>query len=747
VPLPSELPLPEHGAGGYVTPGDALRPRWEPPPPEALLRAWPDGRRVAGGRAEHDAGGRAEVAIGPLAPGAYRLRYETLDDFGAAAGDWRELIVVGEEARLALPAVLRVESPTVRVGATARLLVHSGIPGQTLYLETYRDGRLAARRRLRAGWGPSVIELPVRRADRGGFGVRLLAVRDHELLDLSAEVRVPWEDRALAVSFSRFRDEVRPGGRETWTVAVKNARGGAVAGAELLAAMADRSLDLFAPYEPPDLLGRYPDRLELPWTAASLGAAATTWIAGQWDAVPAPPGLRPARLRFLDDLATGQRVSWGVLTQTAPESVRQTVTVTAETPQLDERRITTGTSLSATAEEARRPDDPAPAPPPPPPLPPITIVRSDFAETALWQPHLLTGPDGTAVLELTVPDSVTSWNAWVHAVTADLRSGSAHRETQSVKDLMVRPYLPRFLREGDRAELKVLVNNASPASGPPGSDSARSGLSGEVVLDLLDPETGESLLAAFGLDPAAARRDFAVAAGGAADLTFAVTAPRHVGPVHVRVTAVAGGLSDGELRPLPILPSRLHLAQSRFAALRGEETRVLRFADLERDDDPTRLDEQLVVTLDAQLFHSVLAALPSLVDSPYQCTEQTLNRFLSTGIVASLFDRHPALAALATMSVELAARRDTRLEPWNAVDPNRRMALEETPWLAAAAGDSGEPEALARVLDPRVARAERDASLARLEQAQLPSGAFPWWPGGPPSPWGGSGTPSWSSTA
>ena len=42
---------------------------------------------------------------------------------------------------------------------------------------------------------------------------------------------------------------------------------------------------------------------------------------------------------------------------------------------------------------------------------------------------------------------------------------------------MVRPYVPRFLREGDAAELKVVVNNASDG-----------GLSGRVALEILDPD-------------------------------------------------------------------------------------------------------------------------------------------------------------------------------------------------------------------------------------------------------------------
>ncbi len=86
------------------------------------------------------------------------------------------------------------------------------------------------------------------------------------------------------------------------------------------------------------------------------------------------------------------------------------------------------------------------------------------------------------------------------------------------------------------------------------------------------------------------------------------------------------------------------------------------------------------------------------------------------------------------MAAQLATR-DTQLERFDAPDPNRRLALEETPWLTASRGGELGMEALLRVLDPRVVAAQRKSALAKLEEAQLPSGAFPWFPGGPPSPW------------
>ena len=197
------------------------------------------------------------------------------------------------------------------------------------------------------------------------------------------------------------------------------------------------------------------------------------------------------------------------------------------------------------------------------------------------------------------------------------------------------------------------------------------------------------------------------------------------------MTARAGAYSDGELRPLPVLPGRMHLIQSRFATLREGKPRELIFEDLGKDDDPTRVNDQLVVTVDAQLFYGLLEALPYLVNYPYECTEQTLNRFLSTGILTSLYTRYPSVARMA----EALSRRETLYESFDEADPNRKMALEETPWLIEARGGKDAGYGTERVLDPKIAAAQREASLAKLLKAQTSLGAFPWWPGGPPSPY------------
>lgn len=719
--LPADQPLPEPPADApgektpYETPGDRLRTRWGSGlGSEEILRLWKDGSLVAKGTVEHDVKGEASAAVPPLEPGAYRFIYETKDDFGSACRENHEFLVAaakGGPSALRLPLVLDAEQASIAVGKTARFLVHSGWAGQPLLFETFKGGELQERRWLEAGKDGGTLEVPVNEKHRGGFSVQVTALRDHQAMTAEADVFVPWDNKELDISFSSFRDKLVPGGTETWRISVKTpGNKPAVQGAaELLAYMYDRSLDLFAPHRPPRLQGLYPKRTGTASWRATLGLAPRAYTEdSEWATIPPYPVFSADDLRTMDGYGIGGpgvrgRVVGGVM----PASARQAKL--SETGD-EAKSLETADVLHEKDEtegfvEAR--GEPVP-------------LRSDFSETAFWKPHLLTGPDGTAAIEFTVPDSVTGWRVFVHGVTRELAGGSLEKEAQTVKDLMVRPYLPRFFREGDRAELRVMVNNAGAKD-----------LAGEVSLEIFDPATMESLAHAFGLPAQVPARPFTVKAGGGSAVVFPLSAPPRVGTVAFKVTAKAGAFADGELRPLPVLPGRMHLVQSRFATLREGAPRELRFADLAKTDDPTRLNEQLVVTVDAQLFYGLLEALPYLVNYPYECTEQTLNRFLSTGILTSLYGRYPSVAKMA----EALSRRETRYETFDATDPNRKMALEESPWIVAAQGGTDNGYGVENVLDPRVAEAQRETSLAKLLKAQTSLGAFPWWPGGLPSPY------------
>ncbi|NWG00080.1 MAG: hypothetical protein HXY19_03960 [Thermoanaerobaculaceae bacterium] len=716
--LPAEQPISPQQEDPFATPGDRTRPRWNHAyAPARVLHAWPDGETLAGGQLVHDEGGMATVTLPRLSAGCYRLRYETVDSFGAVFETAREFVVGGVKTPIALPAALFVDRSAVEVGDSLGVLVVSGLPGQHLVLEIRRQGGRVEVRRLVAGRDASLLELAIGPEDRGGIGLRLWAVRDYQLMVLEKQVPVPWTDRKLQLSFATFRDSLRPGRHESFRVKVADASGRpvGVAAAEVLAYMYDRSVDLFAPHLPPSPLDAYPTHIAMGWRHANLRETRPWW---QQDSVPWPapaPELVPDRLKWLSGYGVGG------------PGRRYPVSRMAEREGMVVREVAEAYVLRD--EAAKRPGVEADAVPVPTAPPQAQVaegvgeertLRSNFAETAFFLPALLTGEDGSVTIEFEVPDAVTAWNVWLHAITQDLRAGLLRGETRTVKELLVRPYLPRFFREGDEVRPKVVVNNTSGRE-----------LEGKLSVRIADAESGEDLAEAFGLDPSwRAGRPFRVAAGGGTALEFDVTVPRRVGAAVVTVTAATADFADGEARGVPILPARLHLSQSRFVALPEGSEKRLHFPDMAASDDPSRESESLVVTVDAQLFYAALAALPYLVEYPYECTEQILNRFLSTSILTSLFSAHPEVARMA----EQLSQRETRYEAWERDDPNRRMALEETPWLVLSQGGKDEAPLL-KVLDPRVAEQERQRALAQLEKAQTASGGFPWWPGGPPSPY------------
>ncbi len=753
--LPVEQPLPPapDAVDAFLTDSDRRRPRWRPGyEPWQIAAAWPDGPEVATGPAHHGDDGIAKLDLGALEPGLLRLHYQTDDAFGATFDTQTELWVVAQDTEtpgdsrspstVALPAVLALSDEQAQPGETVRVLVASGIPGQPMVLEALRGNRTVMRREI-SGGSDTWVDLPIGPDDRGGLTLRLTSVADYQLIELQQRLDVPWEDRKLDITFTTFRDKLRPGAPETWRIALRGEEGPLEAGAaEILASMYDRSLDLFAPHQPPSLLGIYPIRPAPSALATVLGQANVIYTGGRGFGHRAHARyLRADRLRFFDNYPIGGpgRFGGGHVPVMRMRAKAMPEGATFEADVADAPMAMSANAADASAVTA----PPSPAPPASPPTQdgaagaPGGIsgaLRENFAETAFWLPQLLVDDDGGVSFTFTAPDSVTAWNVWIEALTRDLRSGSARREVQTTRDLLVRPQVPRFLREGDRARVVILVDNAG-----------ASPLEGHLELDIIDPATETSRAEAFGLEKGGLRNvPFAVEPGQSVTVEVALHAPRQVGDAALRVLGQAKAvgpsadhgndhgdvLADGELRPLPVLPGRMHLVTSRFAAVPPAGNRTLTFGDL-ADADPQRSDEQLVVQVDGQLLLSVLEAMPYLVDYPYPSVEAMLERYVSAGTLASLFDRVPALAEVAAA---MAAERDSRNERFDEPDANRTIDLVETPWLRTARGGKGSSWGLLRILDPTVAANTRDAALDELTRAQRSDGAFPWFPGGPPSP-------------
>lgn len=699
--LPSQVKTPPEFARffqGFKTQDDEETPRYASNYNWRMhVQSWPTRQKIT--EISHDDG---VFKTNPLKSGIYRLLYKTLDDFGNEITATQHFVVANHKSQFKLPLFFAFEKHSVPVGEKARLLAINGHVNHEFVFEKFLDQKMTERKTLSGG---QIIEWTMGETDRGGFSVAASTVKDFESIALNENIYVPWDNKQLTLEWSRFRDKLKPGDKETWELQLKtqDKKNLKSVAAQVLAFMYDRSLDLFAPHSVVNPTSIYPSGTGIIGWSTVLGVAPRADLHSNLNYTNEFNPFYDDRIILEFSYGIGGPGRRGRFDYSKGfESEMDGIAEGGAMP------MEAKTAASAMKEESIK----AQTPP----------LRSQFQETAFWIPNLITENQGKVKVQFTVPDSLTEWSVWAMAVTQDLSAGTLLANTRTIKEVMVRPYLPRFFREGDRVALKLVINNSSDQH-----------VSGDLELHIKDPTDQKNKDQDFKLELNS--KKWSLKPKGSESISAWVTVPNTVGNVIVEVKVRSeNGFSDGEQRELPIVPGRMHLAQSRFKVIKDKTSKELQFTDLKNNTDTSLINEKVVVTLDTQLFYSVLSALPYLINYPYECIEQTLNRFVSTGILTSIFKQFPSVAKMAKTFSE----RKTPLESWNTDNPNRKIALEETPWLQQSRGhtstDGVDPD-LIKVLDPKIAAKTKDDAIKDLAKAQTSIGAFPWFPGGPPSPY------------
>ncbi|HEX9118403.1 MAG TPA: alpha-2-macroglobulin family protein, partial [Anaerolineae bacterium] len=237
-------------------------------------------------------------------------------------------------------------------------------------------------------------------------------------------------------------------------------------------------------------------------------------------------------------------------------------------------------------------------------------VRSNFLDNAYWRASVTTGSDGHASVTTTLPDNLTTWTLDARAVTADTRVGQSMTDIVATKDLLIRPLLPRFLVQGDRPEIGAIVQN-------------NTGQALEVSVDLL----------ATGLAPAepATGKTFSIAAQGSHTFNWPVSVqPPAGGPAlldstTITMTARGGGLADAIQLTLPAYHYTTPEVTGTSGQVESGDSR-LELVRLPSGADPAR--GGLNVSIEPSLAAGMTGGLTYLEHYPYECTEQTVSRFL-----------------------------------------------------------------------------------------------------------------------
>ena len=91
--------------------------------------------------------------------------------------------------------------------------------------------------------------------------------------------------------------------------------------------------------------------------------------------------------------------------------------------------------------------------------PAAPVVRSNFADTALWVGVLETDKTGRAQVKLNMPENLTSWKVKVWGMGHGTKVGEGEAEVVTRKNVVVRLQAPRFFVETDEVVLSANVHN------------------------------------------------------------------------------------------------------------------------------------------------------------------------------------------------------------------------------------------------------------------------------------------------
>lgn len=327
--------------------------------------------------------------------------------------------------------------------------------------------------------------------------------------------------------------------------------------------------------------------------------------------------------------------------------------------------------------------------------------RDSEVALAFFRPMLTTGADGRLTFSFTVPDANTTWKFNALAFTRSMLSAEMQRSFIASKPVMVQPSLPRFLRQGDRAEVRALVMN--------NSDEPQSVT---TVIEIFNPATGrviDTVTQTDRIEPKAS-----------AIALITVDAPLDMAALGYRVKSSTGTFADGEQAAIPLLAAAQPvITADPFYIPPGE---ALFTTSLPRWEKGSRVSLEFC----ENPAWYVVTALPSLSSAELTTSVNAAGAIFSAAVADGILRSNPSVAK-ALKQWTAGDRSDSTLVSMLQRNADLKIALlQATPWMMDARSDSERMDRLALLFD----RGEIDRSISRgvdvLARLQKHGGGWGW---------------------
>ena len=529
----------------------------------------------------------------------------------------------------------------------------------------------------------------------------------------SAKIHRPLPNKNLTLAWTTFRDRLKPGQQEEWTLTVKDCKGNPV-DAQLMATLYDQSLDMLqahswslVPYLDLPLPTNnwvYPSRSRISNMSSNYWNSYTVkeLVFSHFDPRVFPNLYYHSFHRF----SRGGVLS-KAMTRVADDEdgvVYEDAMVSMEAPMAYAKNEESGDRSQESVDSSLESEDGSQET-----GSEQVQVRENLNETAFFYPQLTTDAEGRVALKFTLPESLTTWRLMALAHTRDMYVGSIVSEAVAQKDVMIQPNVPRFLRDGDQGSISARIFN-----------TGEKNLTGKAQLRLLNPETNAVVYEQS--------QNVTLKAGETTPVTFTFT-PSLLTPslLICQMTVSGKDFSDGEQHYLPLLPSQERVTVTMPITQHQPGTATVDLAALIPADAK---GSKLTFEYTNQPAWLMIQALPTVGSPSDDNAISQAASFYANSLGRYILQQNPqAKTAFELWSQESGVgSQETSLTSALAKNQDlKELLLNETPWVLDADNETEQKQRLADFFDENLMQNRLSDAVAKLNKLQRTDGSWSWW--------------------
>ena len=564
------------------------------------------------------------------------------------------------------------------------------------------------------------FDLMLQKEDGEAKSVHFYLVHNGSLHSAGMDLNLKEEDKSLPIELAVFRDNLLPGAEETWTVTVPKERK-----AEVLATMYDASLDLLAPlswnfnpkyrkfynFRDYGTCNNHDALFFETYSPLKNNCSFLHYV--KYHFMDLPSGDLNRKMRMYSISLADDGNSWFFEAKESEEALYDHSVSTMKAHGASPKLAMGNNSLAeqGAMKKSDLTGSSVVTETVPVPVPTEEVkVRSNFAETAFFFPHMESDSAGNVKISFQIPESLTRWNFMLLSHTKDLYYGQKKATVITQKPFMVSANLPRFFRDGDKIALTAKVTNLSEVD-----------KKGSVKILLLDPVTEAVVAENSG--------SFDVKQKETAVVSLSFDMPDTHDALIVRTIAKGDDFSDAEQKMVPVLPNRTVVTQSMPLYVRGGQTKTYRFENLLKNQSPTLRNNFLKLEFSTNPVWYAVQAMPSVATIEHEnATSLSAAHFVSL-MAHHIATSNPRIFNVIELWKKNGGDANTLLSQLEKNQEVKNILLNETPWVMEAKNETERKQRLATLFDLNDLKQKGDVWVKKLADYRLADGGYAWFKG------------------